>query len=69
MRCPIARAAMPTLARADAPVNIDYEDDARRLERIVWVEGLVCDLPPPANQAKLHSYIQRLLTIRCESAK
>ena len=41
-------------------MDINYEDDAGRAERIQLMEGLVTDLPPPANQAKLHSNIQWL---------
>ena len=54
------RALVPISDRVGAPVDISYKTEG--LERIRWMEGLVTDFPPPANQAKLHTYIQWLRT-------
>ena len=58
-------AFVPILDRVGAAVDISYGDNFERLERIRWAEGRVEDLPPHANQARLHTYIQWL----CKPAK
>ena len=56
------RVSIPIVDRVGAPVDIRYKDDTGRLARITWMVGLVVYLPPPANQASLHAYIQWLRT-------
>ena len=56
------RASIPIADRVGAPLDLRYKDNTDRLARITWVEGLVADLPPPANQDSLHAYIQWLRT-------
>ena len=52
------RASTPIAESVGVPVDIRYKDDIDRKARIKWLEGLVADLAPPANQSRLHTYIQ-----------
>ena len=51
------------------PIDIRYKDDTDREARITWMEGLVANLAPPANQSRLHTYIQWLRTSDVEPPK
>ena len=36
-------------------LGVNYVDNARGLEKIRWMEGLLADLPSPENQTRLHA--------------